>query len=214
MVRLRVLLVAVMCCCGLMTACQSTQNAPVVPLPDVTVGVVGAVQPMGASDLLAGYIPENRVLASPQDLSTFDTTLMDLLRKDSRRTFVFIPAGMGVDPTQSSSARELSALRHWVQVGQARKVDLLIVPQILNWRERDGGKAGVVTSAEVDINFYLIDTREGGNLLQRSHTREKQQGLSNNLLQLDSFLKRGGRWLTAGELSQEAMLKMRQEFGL
>ena len=213
MLRPRLLLALLVLCCGLVTACQKAPKAPAVPLPDVRVGVVGAIQPMGTSDLLAGFIPEGRGLASPEALDAFNTELMALLGKESRRNFVFIPAGIGVDPT-NTSVRDLSALRHWVAVGREKGVDLLIVPQILNWHERDGGKAGVVTPAEIDINFYLIDTRDGGNLLQRSHTRERQQGLANNLLEIDSFLKRGGRWLTAGELAHEAMLKMSREFGL
>ena len=32
-------------------------------------------------------------------------------------------------------------------------VDLLIVPQILDWRERAGSSAGVKTSAAVTIDF-------------------------------------------------------------
>ena len=53
---------------SLLAACQ---KAPTVApeLPDVKVGVVGVVQPMGTTDLLAGFIPEDRVLAGPQALA-------------------------------------------------------------------------------------------------------------------------------------------------
>lgn len=206
------LLLACVMLTGLLAACQSTGRQAAVPLPDVRVGVLDAVQPMGTTDLLAGYIPENRALATPEDLRVFDATLKDLLRAQSKRTIVSVPAGSGVDPTRNEGVR--TALQHWVQVGRAHGVDLLIVPQILDWKVRQGSAAGVVSPAEVNLNFYLIDVREGGNLLQRSHFDERQQGLASNLLVLDEFIRRGGKWVTANELAKDGMLKMIKEFGL
>lgn len=86
-------------------------------------------------------------------------------------------------------------------------VDLLIVPQILDWRER-AGAARVTTSAAVNMDFYLIDVREPGALVSRSHFKEKQVGLSDNLMNFDTFLKRGAKWLTVQELAMEGMQKM------
>ena len=161
---------------SLLAACQKT--TPSTPdLPDLKVGVVGVEQPKGTTDLLAGFIPEDRVLASDQAVATFNEELMKLLKT------------MGVD--------------------------LLIVPQILDWRERAGSSAGVTTSAAVNMDFYLIDVREpGGALVSRSHFKEKQVGLSDNLMNFDTFLKRGAKWLTAQELAMEGMQKMIKEFGL
>ena len=44
--------------------------------------------------------------------------------------------------------------------------------------------------------------------------KEKQVGLSDNLMNFDTFLKRGAKWLTAQELAMEGMQKMIKEFGL
>ena len=54
----------------------------------------------------------------------------------------------------------------------------------------------------------------GGALVSRSHFKEKQVGLSDNLMNFDTFLKRGAKWLTAQELAMEGMQKMIKEFGL
>ena len=51
-------------------------------------------------------------------------------------------------------------------------------------------------------------------LVSRSHFKEKQVGLSDNLMNFDTFLKRGAKWLTAQELAMEGMQKMIKEFGL
>ena len=65
------------------------------------------------------------------------------------------------------------------------------------------------------MDFYLIDVREPeGALVARSHFKEKQVGLSDNLMNFDTFFKRGAKWVTTQELSHEAMDKMIKEFGL
>lgn len=200
---------AIVALVSLLAACQ---KAPTVApeLPDVKVGVVGVVQPMGTTDLLAGFIPEDRVLAGPQALAAFNEDLMRVLKTQTHRSYVFIPKAAGVDPRDRSGA-----LAHWTRIGKETGVDLLIVPQILDWRERAGSGAGVTTSAALNMDFYLIDVREPeGALVARSHFKEKQVGLSDNLMNFDTFFKRGAKWVTTQELSHEAMDKMIKEFGL
>ena len=61
---------------SLLAACQKT--TPSTPdLPDLKVGVVGVEQPKGTTDLLAGFIPEDRVLASDQAVATFNEAFED-----------------------------------------------------------------------------------------------------------------------------------------
>lgn len=185
------------------------------PLPAVTVGVVGAVQPTGTTDLLAGFIRDSRELASGEALQGFDSNMMKLLREQAgaSRSFRFIQPGMGVNPSEPRTEKNATALQHWLTVGRDNNLELLIIPQILTWHEREGSAAGAVSSAEVDINFYLLDVKEGA-LLQRSHFAEKQEGLASNLLTAGSFFRRGGKWVTAQDLAGEAVVKMIKEFGL
>ncbi len=192
-----------------------TIQPPIAPLANVRVGIVSAVQPTGTTDLLAGYIPEKRELASSEALLNFDTAVLDQSRSqaDPARTIVPIAAPKGVDPSAERSPDSNSALRHWIKIGAKAGVDLIIVPQILTWHEREGGTAGVVSSAEVDIQFYLIDVKDK-TLLARSVFREKQQSLAGNLLQAKTFFKRGGKWITAQQLAEEGIARMIKEFGL
>lgn len=183
-------------------------------LPPLKIGVVPAIQPMGTSDLMAGFIPERRVLASPDALASFDAALMDKLSRDTRRAYVFIASAEGVNPSAERSAGANTALEHWVAVAGQHGVDLLIVPQILDWQERQGSAAGVTTSAAVNMDFFLVDAREEGQLAARSHYKEKQVGLSDNLMTFGTFVRRGAKWLTAQDLAMEAVDKMIVEFGL
>ena len=50
--------------------------------------------------------------------------------------------------------------------------------------------------------------------MARSHFKEKQVGLSDNLMNFNTFIKRGGKWVSTEELAQEGMDKMIKEFGL
>ena len=84
---------------SLLAACQKT--TPSTPdLPDLKVGVVGVEQPKGTTDLLAGFIPEDRVLASDQAVATFNEELMKLLKTTTHRSYVFIPKAGGADPRE------------------------------------------------------------------------------------------------------------------
>lgn len=195
---------------GLFVGCQKSTPNIVPDLPALKIGVVGAVQPMGTTDLLAGFIPEERVLASDKAIMELNENLMKQLKAETRRAYVFIPSVSGADPRARSGA-----LAFWTKVGKEMGVDLLIVPQVLDWHERAGSAAGVTTSAAVNMDYYLIDVREAdGALVSRSHFKEKQIGLSDNLMNFDTFLKRGAKWLTAQELAAEGIQKMIKEFGL
>ncbi len=210
-IALPALLATLLC---LVAACQKT--IPAGPeLPDLNIGVIGVTQPMGITDLLAGFIPEDRVLASPKAVTEFNETLLKKLRTETKRTYTFIPEAMGADPSQARTAGHNGALAYWTSVGKKMKVDILIIPQIFDWHERVGGTAGVTSSAEVNMDFYLVDVRgEEGVLISRSHFQEKQISLSDNLINFDVFFKRGGKWITAGELALEGVDKMIREFGL
>lgn len=187
---------------------------PIEPLPQLKIGVAATTQPMGTTDLLAGFIPEQRNLASNDALVAFDNALMEKLRTATSRTYSFLPAHSGANPSTERSAEVNSALEYWLDVARQNSLDMLIVPQILDWQERNGTAAGVTTSAGVILDFFLVDARNQGQLVKRSHYNEKQVGLSDNLMNLNLFLKRGGKWLTALDLAMEATDQMIQEFGL
>ena len=220
--HLAVLLLLCVLLSGLLTACQkNTEAGPA--LPEVTIGIVGANQPKGTVDLLAGYIPEDRTLASEDALLEFDRSMLQLLKERTGRKYIFIPFVQGFDTLRNAGKKKTGgnsgsrggALAYWTREGKQAKVDVLIVPHILDWQERVGGEAGVTEAAAVNLDFYLIDVRgQEGVLVARSHFQEKQEGLANNLMNFDTFLRRGAKWLTTGELAMEGMEKMIVEFGL
>lgn len=193
-----------------LTACQQAK-APVTPLPELRVGVAPFTQPTSATDLLAGFIPDDQGRVPLDSLGQLDNLMAEAMRSTNR---TYTPIGIqAIAPSAGLSNRQ-SALDRWVTIGRKAGVDLLIVPMVINWHQRDGGAAGVRTSAEVMSDIFLIDVRGDGSLVQRSHFNEKQVNLASNLLNLGTFINRGGRWLTAEELTQEAIARALREFGL
>ena len=127
-----------------LSGCALEPTGPLVPLTEVTVGVAPAVQPEATLDLLAGYIPEDRRLASPEALLYFDGDMLTMIKQncDPARVIKAIPAASVT--AAARKAGENSALTLWVNAARKAGVELLIVPQILDWREREGGAFGVM----------------------------------------------------------------------
>jgi hypothetical protein len=204
-----VLLVAAACGIFLLPGCQP-EKRPAAPLPDLRIGIAPFTQPTSTLDLLAGYIAEDQGKISPESLISLDDVFADILRT-TKRAYTFIKSEGVVLKRKNGDS---TAFDHWVNVAKANNVDLLIVPMVIDWHQRDGGEMGVRDPAEVKIDFFLFDARDSGQLLQRSHFSEKQKDLASNMLNVNTFIKRGGKWLTAEELTREAMLKAAREFGL
>lgn len=196
-------------------ACAKPQQGP--PLPPVSIGVAGFTQPMDTADLLAGFLPEETPHVDPKVLPHLDDIFADVLRAKTKRSFTSVAAYQKcrnarpeVQPGQSARA---TALAHWVAVGRCMNVDYLLVPHIVEFRERDGGEMGVIKPAKVLMDVFLVDTK-GSQLISRSHYDETQAALSDNLLDTGKFISRGGKWVTASALAKEGMEKAVKELGL
>ena len=89
----------------------------------------------------------------------------------------------------------------------------MLVPQVLDWHEREGSEAGVTSSAHVRVEFFLLNI-DNESLGPRSVFEEKQVGLTENLLTVGEFFKRKGQWVSARQLSVDGMRKAVKELGL
>ena len=186
--------------------CQQPKQSPRPEVRGLSLGVAGFIQPRFDWQLLAGYIPDNRVLVENETLFDLDRRLVAELRTDPSRSFR--------GPAVTRQCQEIvvfedkatrgAALDYWVKVGQCLPVDYLLVPQLIDWREREGGSMGVVRPAGVIFDLYVVDVKNH-TMVSRYHFEEVQAALSENILELNKFLARGGKWLTAMELAKEGL---------
>jgi hypothetical protein len=206
--------VGVLGLCLLLAAACAKPGQPPLPVGNLKLGLAGFSQPKVPSDMLAGYQVDDTPTIETADLNELDGIFASVLAEESKHSFSSRESAAHcrkVVRAESGSPR--SALRTWSAVGRCMGVDLLVVPQIMEYRKRDGGPLGVVTPARVVSDIFIVDTRNEA-LLSRSRFDETQSGLIGNLLETDKFLKRGAQWITAAELAREGMVKAVGELGL
>ena len=191
----------------------TTPKQPPIPMGNLRIGTAFYTQPKDTGDLLAGYMTDDISPVNEQVLGEMDSLWAQTLRSKTKRAYM--EGGNAVECAKTVQAAEgqRAALRRWAAVGRCMGVDLLIVPQVIEWRERDGGEYGVVKPAKVVMDTYVIDVRNE-TLISRSRYDETQSALASNLLEADKFVKRGGKWVTAHDLAQEGMEKAIKDLGL
>lgn len=199
----------------LLSGCASPKQPPL-PVGNLKLGVANFVQPKAPADMLAGYTPEDIPTVDIKVLSEMDALLASVLTSKSKNTFKSRESALHcaqVISDQGGRTNNQAALRKWSAIGRCMGVDLLVVPQLYEWRERDGSAVGVMTPAKVVMDVFIIDVRNEA-VISRSRFDETQSALSSNLLEADKFFKRGGKWITARDLAQEGMEKAVKELGL
>lgn len=188
----------------LCTACAPAMRGPAVS-PSATLALASFVVPQNNWELMAGVLPEERPAVDAESLEALDDALVRLL--EARGNTRLMRAAMVRQCTEvvlaTKERKRFEAVEYWKQVGQCMEADYLLVPFILHWQERDGGKWGVNRPASVMVDLFLVEVASGQ--VQRFHFEEEQQGLAENLLTSKRFFKRKGRWLTPFELTLEAL---------
>lgn len=86
-------------------------------------------------------------------------------------------------------------------VGKDLGVDTVLVGEVTRWREREGGALGAKNPASVAFSAYLfrVDT---GELLWKTNFSKTQQALSDNVLEVENFLKGGATWQSSETLAR------------
>ena len=193
---------------------RSTADVPVVLSHNYRVSVAPFSQPTSTAELIMGQIPEPQGTIDENDLLLLDHKLRQVLTgSNSKRNYVFLKTPAKKTSIAYHSGAQPMALKHWLAYGKEHNCDLLLVPFVLDWHQRQGSRAGVTQSAAVHVEFFLLKIATGS-VMSRSIFDEKQSPLSDNFLELSSFLKRHGSWIEAEDLATEGMLKAKKELGL
>lgn len=100
-----------------------------------------------------------------------------------------------------------------VSTGKSLNVDAVMIGIISEYTDREGSKYGVESPASVAFSVELLDTRDG-RVLWETYFSETQRPLFQNLFEINKFLKRGGKWITADELAKEGARRAAEEFNI
>ncbi|KAB1443275.1 hypothetical protein [Pseudodesulfovibrio senegalensis] len=198
-----------------MAGCGKSRPEVTAPRPQGKLVVAMFTSPTSSMDLLAGYLPEEGKPVDPEVLAKLDSVVQGALNEHGVMNFT--PAAVtrqcqNVVEFKDAGIPRMSAFNYWVNVGKCMTADYILVPQVLSWREREGGEGGVRRPASVTIDLYLINVKE--RTMLRGHYSETQQALSENLLNAGKFFDRGAKWVSALELAKEGIDEKLMEIGL
>jgi hypothetical protein len=209
------LAVLVLTAAVLLAGCAGKETEPFPP-EDQVLAVAPFDVPRHTWDLLSGSLPPSAAVAGPQDLARLNETMTKELYKRGK---VFISPSVTrecvriVDEEPEVDRPRVGAMEYWLAVGRCVPADYLIVPQVLDFSPRKGSAYGVDQPAQVVMDIYLLDAGDGV-LVDRYRFEETQRSLAQNLLDIDKFIKRGGKWIEAHELAAEGIRQALTEFGL
>ena len=122
--------------------------------------------------------------------------------KDYRR-FVLIPTNRvkGVYNRISATSLKATPLEILREVGRELEADGVVVGYVYRYRERKGCPYSVEEPASVAFGIHLVRVSDGV-LVWKGIFNRTQSSLFENILQVSSFFKQGGKWITAEELSE------------
>lgn len=199
----------------LFSGCAKPQQAPL-PIGNLKLGVAFFTQPAEPSDMLAGYVVEDAPRIDEKVFVEMDALLAEVLATESKNNFHSRDSALHCKnkvAEQHGRSNNQAAVRTWSAIGRCMGVDLLVVPQLFEFRERAGSAIGVTLPARVVMDIFVVDVRNEA-LISRSRFDETQSALTSNLLEAGKFFRRGGRWITAHDLAREGMVKAVRELRL
>jgi hypothetical protein len=97
-----------------------------------------------------------------------------------------------------------------LRVGKNMGADALLIGNIVEYRERQGGELGVESPASVAFDVELLNTANGERIWEYYFT-ETQRPLLENVAELGKFIKRRGKWITADRLAKEGIVEVVHE---
>jgi hypothetical protein len=110
-----------------------------------------------------------------------------------------------------SMDRVLSEIEIYKRVGQLFSADAILIGYVYRWRERLGTAYGVRDAASVAFDLNLISPADG-RFLWKGRFDKTQRSLSEDLFDMDTFVRSKGHWLTAEELSEIGLDDILEEF--
>ena len=106
----------------------------------------------------------------------------------------------GLIATEMGGSLNEKGIAYTQEKGQGKYLHVFIY----RFQEREGGNFSVVRPASVGFHVHLY---EGDKLSDVFVFDETQQPLSDNIFRFFTFLRRGAKWITAGELAREGIHK-------
>jgi len=139
-------------------------------------------------------------------------TLITALRQQTDLLLVNSRDGASIrEALEQANGAKWSLAEIMAETGRRLGADAVIMGYVYRFRERVGGPYAAEQPASIAFDVCLIDCASA-KLLWVAFDDETQLALSDDLLDISSFFRRKGRWVTAEEMAQTAMQRMFEEY--
>ena len=134
-------------------------------------------------------------------------------RLAAKKAFILMPPEMvgGVYERVTAGLFKADLLEILKKVGNELEADGIILGNVYRFRERKGYEYSVEKPASVAFEIHLIRVSDGV-IIWRGIFDKTQTSLMEDMLQISSFMKERGRWMTAKELAAEGMDEVLKDF--
>ena len=170
----------------------------------VVIGFLPALNPGDKSGVIRNPISGAVFMAEPVPLDWVHKMTDKLFKKlHDEDAFDLVPPGQasGIFSSLVSSDSILEDREMIRKIGQAFSADALLMGYVYRWKEREGTDFAVSRPASVAFDLYFLSARHGG-ILWKGRFDKSQRALSENLFEMDTFVKGGGKWMTVENLAE------------
>lgn len=192
------------------------EDKPVVPALDtiVLIGFRPALSPSQASGLMRSPISGAVFSAEPVSEEVADglsDSLFEMLTKKDGQKWVPPREAAAAFSRLASSNPTLTDRDIYVRIGETLSAEGVLGGHVFRWREREGTDYAASRPASVAFDLYLMSAGDGA-ILWKARFDKTQISLSENLLDIQTFVKAKGRWMTAGELAEIGLTEVVETF--
>lgn len=150
--------------------------------------------PLSGAVFMAEPVPEGAV-------NKMTTRLFERIVKEKVYNLVSPGQAKGVYSSLVSSDTAVAEIEILKRIGRAFSADAVLSGYLYRWRERTGTDFGVDRAASVAFDLYLTRPADGA-ILWKGRFDKTQRSLSEDLFDMDTFLRGKGRWMTAESLAE------------
>ncbi len=142
---------------------------------------------------------------------TIEDLFTERIRSSGRYSILSSERTRGIYKRISSGSFKASPHEVFREVGRELGVDGIIAGYVFCYSERKGYPWSVERPASVTFSVHLIRVNDGA-LVWRGTFDKTQRSLMEDLLDIGSFMRQGGKWATARKLSEEGVAGIVETF--
>jgi hypothetical protein len=149
-------------------------------------------------------------MANPVAQDVVDSMTANLFTKllESKRFNLVGPKqAKGVFSSLVSSNQGMRDVEIFQKIGRAFSADAVVIGYVYRWQEREGTDYSVDRPASAAFDLYLIGP-DDKTMLWKGRFDKTQRSLSENLLDMKTFLKGRGRWMTVERLADLGLMDL------